>query len=78
LLPAYAVAAEQAHAFVTEQEALTRAQATIRYADQRRGIASAEPTESVAGELTDHTAAVLDAYRELTQTSAADPFRPGQ
>jgi hypothetical protein len=62
--------ADQARAFVTEQEALARAQAAIRSADLRRGVASVDPADSVAGELTDHTAAVLAAYRELTQASA--------
>ncbi|WP_089256134.1 MULTISPECIES: hypothetical protein [Asanoa] len=64
--------ADHVHAFVTEQEMLARAHATTRSADQHRNVPSAEPGETATGELTDHTAAVLAAYRELTQRPALD------
>ncbi|GGM23639.1 hypothetical protein ACFFX1_10430 [Dactylosporangium sucinum] len=58
--------AREVHAFVTEQDALARAQATIRATDQRRGRPSTQLAGNTAGDLTDHTTAVLAAYRELT------------
>ncbi|GLW28594.1 hypothetical protein [Actinoplanes regularis] len=69
--------AHQVRAFVDEQEALARARATIRDTDQRRGGPATEPAPNAAGELADHTAAVLAAYRELTDQPAADPNQPG-
>jgi len=56
--------ADEVAAFVTEQQALAQANAMIRDVDQRRG---APAPADVAGELADHTTAVLAAYRELTQ-----------
>ena len=70
--------AHQVRAFVDEQEALARARATIRDADQHRGIPLTDPAPTAGAELADHTGAVLAAYRELTQGATADPPRPGQ
>jgi len=58
--------ADEVAGFVTEQQALARANAMIRDVDQRRGL-PAPPSADAAGELADHTTAVLAAYRELTQ-----------
>jgi hypothetical protein len=58
--------ADEVRAFVTEQEALARARAVIRDADRRRGIPAPEPGAHAAGDLAEHTTAVLAAYRELT------------
>lgn len=70
--------AHQVREFVDEQETLARARATIRDADQRRGVTSPGPAPNSAGELADHTAAVLAAYRELTDQPAVKPDQPGQ
>jgi hypothetical protein len=58
--------ADETAGFVTEQQALARANAMIRDADRHRGIAVPAPADA-AGDLADHTSAVLAAYRELTQ-----------
>jgi hypothetical protein len=47
--------------------------ATIRHADQQRGIPVGGPAANAAGELAEHTAAVLAAYRELAHETSADP-----
>jgi hypothetical protein len=60
---------DEAAAFVTEQQALARANAMIRDADQRNGVPTPAPP-SIVSDLADHTTAVLAAYRELTQQSA--------
>jgi hypothetical protein len=70
--------AHQVRAFVDEQDALARARATIRDVDQRRGISSTAPGPTAGGDLADHTAAVLAAYRELTDHPAVDPNRLGR
>jgi hypothetical protein len=70
--------AHQVRAFVDEQEALARARATIRHADQHRGLPAAEPAANAAGELAEHTTAVLAAYRELTAQPATEPGQRGQ
>jgi hypothetical protein len=59
--------ADEVDTFVTEQQALTRAAATIRDADRVRGVPATSPADG-AGDLADHTAAVLAAYCELTQS----------
>ncbi|MCW6009590.1 hypothetical protein K1W54_34380 [Micromonospora sp. CPCC 205371] len=64
--------ADEVSQFVTEQQALARAAATIRDVDRVRGIPPTV-TADVAGDLAEHTAAVLVAYRELAQL----PNRPG-
>ena len=58
-------------AFVTDQDALARARATMRDADQHRSAAPVEQIESLTSDLTEHTAAVLTAYRELTERSTS-------
>lgn len=63
--------AHEVSAFVTEQESLARARAMIRTADQHSGVPSLEPAGGDAGDLADHTAAVLAAYRELTASEQA-------
>jgi hypothetical protein len=68
----------QVRAFVDEQKALAHAQSAIRHADQQRGVATISPDTNTAGELSEHTAAVLAAYRELTQAASSDPTEPGQ
>jgi hypothetical protein len=65
--------AHQVRAFVDEQAALARARATIRHADQQRGIPATNPAGNAAGELAEYTAAVLAAYRELTNQPAVRP-----
>jgi hypothetical protein len=70
--------AHQVRGFVDEREAVARAQATIQNVDQRCGVSPAVRAPNAAGELADHTAAVLAAYRELTGQPAADPHWPGQ
>lgn len=57
--------------FLTEQQALARTRATIREVDQRHGLPA--PQADAAEDLADHTAAVLAAYRELTQDLAPAP-----
>ena len=61
---------DEVAAFVTEQQALARANAMIRDADQRNGVSTPALPGAVA-DLADHTTAVLAAYRELTQQSAS-------
>jgi hypothetical protein len=58
--------ADEVAGFLTEQQALARARATIREIDQRQGLPA--PQADAAEDLADHTAAVLAAYRELTQS----------
>jgi hypothetical protein len=59
---------------VTEHQALARAAATIHDADRLRGAPPAAPaSDDGTGDLAEHTAAVLAAYRELTRTPG-----PGQ
>jgi hypothetical protein len=58
--------AKKVSTFVTEQQALEWAMAMIRDLDQRHGLPAAAMADAV-GELADRTAAVLAAYRELTQ-----------
>jgi hypothetical protein len=57
--------ADEIAEFLTEQQALARARATIREVDQRQGLPA--PPADAAEDLADHTAAVLAAYRELTE-----------
>ncbi len=61
---------DEAAAFVTEQQALARANEMIRDADQCSGF-STPAQQSAVADLADHTTAVLAAYRELTQQSAS-------
>jgi hypothetical protein len=70
--------AHQVRTFVDEQQALARAQAAIRDADQRRGISLTTSDAHPTGALADHTAAILAAYRELIQQPAAESIRPEQ
>jgi hypothetical protein len=56
--------ADEVARFLTEQQALARARATICEVDQRRRQPA--PPVGAAEELVDHAAAVLAAYRELT------------
>ncbi len=58
--------AAEVQTFVSEQQALAKAVATIRESDRIRGIAPATPAPA-ATDLVDYTAAVLAAYRELTR-----------
>jgi hypothetical protein len=64
--------ADEVAAFVTERQALARANAMIRDADRRHGIPAPTSPDAVA-DLADHTAAVLAAYRELTQSPDPGP-----
>jgi hypothetical protein len=64
--------ADEVAAFVTEQEALARANAMIRDADRRHGVPTPASPDAVA-DLADHTTAVLAAYRELTQLPGPSP-----
>jgi hypothetical protein len=70
--------AHQVRTFVDEQQALARARATIRHADHQRGLPAADPSGNAVGELAEHTAGVLAAYRELTGQPAVEPGQPGQ
>lgn len=58
--------AKEVGTFVTEQQALAKAHATIRDVDQQHGLPAVAPADA-ARELADHTTAVLAAYRELTR-----------
>jgi hypothetical protein len=71
--------ANQVGAFVTEQQALARANAMIRQIDQSHGIPMPALPDAI-GDLADHTAAVLVAYQELTHqpvrgVTATGPWR---
>jgi hypothetical protein len=58
--------ANEVSEFVTEQQALARANAMIRDVDRRHSLPPPAATDT-AGELAEHTTAVLAAYRELTR-----------
>jgi hypothetical protein len=74
-LAAFADLAGHCQRYVREERAITRAREVVRRADQALGetLAPVDGALEPGRALTDRTAAVLDAYRELTR----DPPPPG-